>query len=268
MVNSVGTAASATSLVSSLNPSNPGDFVMFTASVSPAAATGTVTFLDGAATLANVIVMVVAQYSTASLSAGSHSITARYNGDTNYNGSNSPVLTETVNGVSKTSTCTSLASSLNPSTYGQTVRLTSTVSSSSATGTVSFFEGSSLLGTAALSSGRAQVSISRLTAGYHAITASYGGDSNYNGSISGTVTQTVNSPIDSTPPTIRIISPAAGATVSGTVAVLVAASDNVGVVTVDLYVDGVYQATSTSAPFTTYWKAPGKPGPHTSKPAP
>jgi hypothetical protein len=38
----------------------------------------------------------VATFSTASLSVGTHSITARYGGDTNYNGSTSAVLSQTV----------------------------------------------------------------------------------------------------------------------------------------------------------------------------
>jgi hypothetical protein len=39
----------------------------------------------------------VATLSTSNLSVGPHSITARYGGDTNYNGSTSGVLSQTVN---------------------------------------------------------------------------------------------------------------------------------------------------------------------------
>jgi PKD repeat protein len=62
-------------------------------------------------------------------------------------------------------------------------------------------------------------------------------------------------PKDTTAPTISIKSPTAGATVSGTVSVLVSASDNVGVKKVELYVDGRLTATSTASPFTTKWNA-------------
>jgi thermitase len=74
-------------------------------------------------------------------------------------------------------------------------------------------------------------------------------------STSASVTVTVsNAAPDSTAPTISITSPKAGATVSGTnVSVLVSAADNVGVVKVELYVDGKLTATSTAAPFTTKW---------------
>ena len=64
-----------------------------------------------------------------------------------------------------------------------------------------------------------------------------------------------NTPPDTTPPLVVVTSPAAGARVSSNVSVLVAASDNVRVVKVDLYVDGVLTDTATSAPFTTKWNA-------------
>ena len=83
---------------------------------------------------------------------------------------------------------------------------------------------------------------------------------------------TVNNPAvppptaDTTAPVISILSPSAGATVNGTVSVVVSASDNVGVVKVELYVDGVLSTTTTSAPFTTKWNSNPKPvakGAHT-----
>ena len=60
-------------------------------------------------------------------------------------------------------------------------------------------------------------------------------------------------PPDATPPTVAMTAPAAGATVSGTAVVSVAASDNVGVVKVDLYVDGVYYVTDTTSPYSFAW---------------
>jgi hypothetical protein len=57
---------------------------------------------------------------------------------------------------------------------------------------------------------------------------------------------------------IVILAPSASATVAGTVSVLVGASDNVGVVKVELYVDGRLTTIATSAPFTTKWNARDK----------
>jgi hypothetical protein len=63
---------------------------------------------------------------------------------------------------------------------------------------------------------------------------------------------------DTTPPTVSITSPAAGATVTGTTSVAVAASDNVGVVGVQLKVDGTSQgAEDTVSPFTISWNSSG-----------
>jgi subtilisin family serine protease len=58
---------------------------------------------------------------------------------------------------------------------------------------------------------------------------------------------------DTTPPTAAIASPASGATVAGTVAVSVNASDNVGVAHVDLKVNGVVVASDTTAPYAFSW---------------
>src|SRR6185503_15236919 len=205
-----------------------------------------------------------ATFSTSSLTVGAHSIIASYGGDSNYNGSPSPALTQTVNSTTKTNTTTSLTSSSNPSALGQPVIFTAHVSPSGATGTVTFLDGATTLATGTLSAGAATFSTSSLSAGTHSITARYNGDNSYNGSVSGVVSETVNgSTSDTTPPTISIISPTNGAQVGGTVQVQVNASDNVGVSKVDLYVDGAITATSTSAPFMTSWKTPGKPGPHT-----
>jgi hypothetical protein len=79
-------------------------------------------------------------------------------------------------------TTTKLSSAPNPSTQGQQVTFTATVSPTSSngtmpTGTVRFDDGSTALGTAALSSGIARWSTVGLTAGTHSITAAYSGDS-------------------------------------------------------------------------------------------
>jgi hypothetical protein len=95
-------ASTTTSLVSSVNPAIVGQNVTFTANVGPAcgsvgAATGTVTFSEGTNTLgAGTLASGQSSFSTTALSAGSHSITAAYSGDSNFNPSTSSVLTEVV----------------------------------------------------------------------------------------------------------------------------------------------------------------------------
>jgi Bacterial Ig-like domain (group 3)/Kelch motif len=96
--------------------------------------------------------------------------------------------------TNKSPSSTSLASSPNPSVFGQPVTFTAAVTPASAVGTVDFKEGSTLLGTAAVSSGTATFSTSSLSVGTHNITAIYSGDTNFVGSVSNTVTQTVKFP--------------------------------------------------------------------------
>ncbi len=89
-----------TTVASSLNPSNFGDSVTFTATVAPAAATGTVTFRDGAVPISPAVAVAggVATFSTTTLAVGSHNITAVYSGDSNYGGSTSTALVQNVYG--------------------------------------------------------------------------------------------------------------------------------------------------------------------------
>jgi hypothetical protein len=106
-----GTASkltSSTTLESSLNPSNVGDPVTFTATVT-AGATGSVEFFDGTTSLGLPQApngSSQASVTTSSLTAGAHSITAVYGGDSTYNGSTSAVLTQTVNSTTPTGSFT------------------------------------------------------------------------------------------------------------------------------------------------------------------
>jgi hypothetical protein len=95
-------------------------------------------------------------------------------------------------GQSQASTTTTVASSLPSSTFGQSVTFTASVTPSGATGTVQFFDGVNSLGTVALSGGTASLTSSALTAGGHSITARYGGDANFAGSTSPSLSQTVS----------------------------------------------------------------------------
>jgi subtilisin family serine protease len=193
-----------------------GGTVTFTATVSPAIATGTVTFYDGGSALGSgTLSGGTAIFTTSALSGGVHSITATYGGDSTFGGSTSSAFPYTVN---KAASTTSLTSSVNPSTFGQVVTFTATVSPV-ATGTVTFYDGGSALGSGTLSSGTASYSTSSLSAGSHPITATYGGDSNVAGSTSSTLTQTVNSATAgdfslSASPASRSVNPGSGTTYS------------------------------------------------------
>jgi hypothetical protein len=199
LAQTVNIASSTTALTSSQNPSTQGQSVTFTATVSAVAPgsgtpTGSVTFKDGAATLAAVALSGgVAALSTSSLGNGGHSITAVYGGDSNFSASTSAVMTQTVSGAASTTT---VASSPNPSTFGQSVTFSATVSATAPatgtpTGSVTFKDGSTVLGTGTLNVGTVTFSTSTLAVGSHSITAVYGGDTNFSGSASAALTQTV-----------------------------------------------------------------------------
>ena len=65
--------------------------------------------------------------------------------------------------------------------------------------------------------------------------------------------QTAVGTLDLAAPIVSITAPNSGVKVTGTVNVEVDATDNVGVVRNELYVDGVLKASSTTAPFTLKW---------------
>jgi len=91
-----------------------------------------------------------------------------------------------------------LASSENPSSFGQPVTFTTTAQASvdkpnrpTPTGMVTFRDGKNVLGTVKLTKGKTQFSTSKLSVGTHSITAHYSGDSNFNPHTSDVLKQVV-----------------------------------------------------------------------------
>jgi len=125
-----------------------------------------------------------ASFSIGNLGVGSHNISFTYSGDDNDSGSTSAVVTQTINAVT---TITALSSSTGMSIFGQSVTFTANVTPNTATGIVTFKDGTKALGTATLSGGSAAFSINSLAVGSHSITAVYGGDTYNNGSTSSTI---------------------------------------------------------------------------------
>ena len=174
-----------TVVTSSANPSVYGQTVTLTATISHGTTipTGTVTFKAGATVLATVTVSSTgtATLTSSSFTVGTHAITAVYSGDSNYVGSTSPAFSQIVN---KAATATSFASSVNPAVFGQSVTFTATVTavapgSGTPTGSVHFYDGSTLLGSHPLASGVAAFSTTKLTTGTHSVTAVYVASADY-----------------------------------------------------------------------------------------
>jgi hypothetical protein len=94
----VNKMSTATTIASSANPSIVGEPVTFTATVTGAGAIGTVTFKDGTTTVLGTATLSggTATLSTNALPVGSHSITAAYDGNTNFTVSTSSAITKNV----------------------------------------------------------------------------------------------------------------------------------------------------------------------------
>src|SRR5262249_49532789 len=95
--------------------------------------------------------------------------------------------------VNKANSSVTLSSNNNPSTFGQAVQFVAHVdySSPQPTGSVTFYDGATSLGSMSLAGDGAVLNTSALLAGSHTIKAVYGGDSNFK-SDSAQVSQTVN----------------------------------------------------------------------------
>ena len=172
-----------------------GSSLTFTATVKVpsglATPNGTVTFYDGSTAISGPVSLSVgvAKFTTTSLGVGRHSITADYSGDAYTLPSSSMTLSQT---VVKRVSATSLSPSVDPSTVGQGVTFTATLSPHDATGTVTFYDGSkAIAGPVNLSAGVAGFTTSSLIVGVHVITADYSGDANTLGSISWPVVEVV-----------------------------------------------------------------------------
>jgi hypothetical protein len=217
------------------SPVAPGTTLSLEAKVNPngvanpgtggTAPTGTVSFYDNGSTVPFATVPIndyegsgYASDITTGLSPGSHEITAIYNGDSRYLSAISNQVQVTVlAGVTSPATATPTEVGLNfgsaptyteqsPVPAGNNEIFTATVSSngvvnpgpsvSAPTGTVSFYDGATLLGTNSVTGyeGSAYVSLSTtvLSAGSHEITAVYGGDATHPASTSNQVQVTVS----------------------------------------------------------------------------
>ncbi len=202
----VNQAATQTIVIPSPTAIILGTSVTLTAVVTPISPgggvpTGSVTFLDGTTELETEPLNAgTASFSTSSLTLGSHSITAYYPGDGNdYLASVSAPAIDLV-GATKVA----LASSENPSTFGESVAFTATVSadapgSSVPVGSVTFMDGTRSLGTFTLdASGVASTPMENLAGGPHTITAAYSGSAGFAAGSSTELDQLVNPATTST----------------------------------------------------------------------
>jgi hypothetical protein len=175
-----------TALTASVNPDEVGHPVTFTATISQAAPgvqtpTGSIQFRVGGALLGAPVALAggaAVSPSFTPLALGSYNVTAAF---TDPSG-NLLASTGTLTGYEKVFAKTATSLSANPTStrYGQPVTLTAAVTNldtaDAVTGSVSFFDGATPLGSAAVSGGQAVLVTSKLAANApHSITAVYNG---------------------------------------------------------------------------------------------
>jgi hypothetical protein len=212
------TQASAVVTLTAASASIPyGNSTTLTATVAQAGAgsypTGTIVFYDstnvvGSAALTGAGLATLA----VTPGGGTHSFTARYQGDANYGAAISGV-SSVVDTPSSTTTTETVAGTA----YGSSTSISGTVAPSPAgsqatpTGSILFYDGSTILGAATVSAGTATIT-AVLAPGAHSITAAYSGDSNFAGSTSTATSITIVSSfaVAATPQTLSLAPGASG----------------------------------------------------------
>jgi len=155
-----------------------------------------VTFKDGAAVLGTVPLDATGRATLTSsiLAVGSHSITATYGGDTNFNGSSSTARSQT---VIQDATTAALTSSAAPANVGPAVTFTAAISANAPgtgtpSGAVTFLDKGKVLVSIALdATGHASYTTSALAQGAHQISAAYGKNASFAGSGSPTLLENI-----------------------------------------------------------------------------
>jgi hypothetical protein len=194
-------AATTLTLTSSANPAPTNTPVTFTATAASTAGipTGAVDFWQvDPSTGADILWLGTetlnasgqATLTLSTLPAGSDAVEGVYLGDGNFNPKSS-----TLTQVITANTTTTLSASANPATAGQAVTFTASVTGQPGlipTGTVTFYNGTSVLGTASVMAGIATFRTAALPVGSDSITAVYGGDASNSGSTSAVLTEVVN----------------------------------------------------------------------------
>ncbi|MEU4687183.1 Ig-like domain-containing protein, partial [Streptomyces xinghaiensis] len=266
-----------TTVTSAPDPTVFGETVTFTATVTPTGIgpvpTGTVTFAISGGTGGGTFTQPLDGTGTATLtldtlSVAHHTVTATYSGDTTYDPSNGSDTHQ----VNPADTTTAVATTPDPTVYGQPVNLTATVTpvapgAGTPHGLVTFLIDGTTTLTATLTSGTAATTLTTLTPGPHTITATYtgAGDPSFNSSTGSdthqvdpadtttTVTSTPDPSVFGQPVTftaaVQPVAPGAGVP-TGTVTLTFSGAGGTVVVPVDE--TGVATLTRTDLPADTY----------------
>jgi hypothetical protein len=191
-------ATSITIAPSTLTPTAGGSMIVTAYIISPSPATafpsGTVTITEDGVTVGTGTVVAgspsLANITIPLVTAGAHILEGTYSGDTYYTGSTSPTVAIVAAKGTTTTTLTATPASL---TAGTAETLTASIAPTNPltgtvytiTGTVTFYDGTTLLGQVAVSNNTATITgLSLKDNVSHSITAVYSGDTNWLGSTS------------------------------------------------------------------------------------
>ena len=185
----VSSTVTTTVLTASNNSPTMGTVVTFTANVSSSTGVpfGGVTFSDGGTVLGTSSVQSngSAAFSTASLSLGSHSVTGTYNANGPFAASTSAAQNISVTAAGGSSAQTVVAMAVTSDDARGRTLLTANLSDFTTAGIITFLDSGNILGSAALKApGVAILSVPSLSAGNHALTASFAGSPEFAPSVS------------------------------------------------------------------------------------
>ena len=178
--------ATSTTLTANASTANQGADIQFTANVTPTP-TGIVNFIaDGGISLGLVPVDATgtAILDNNGLQPGTHSVKAFYYGSNLYQSSVSAPVTIQITAAPKTNTTTAITVTPTTAVSGTQVHVQAAVSPSIATGTLTFYDGTTLLATLPVNNGGATYVSTTFANGSHSLTVTYSGDSSFNGSTS------------------------------------------------------------------------------------
>ena len=186
-----------------------GVSAVFTARVGDAGATGSVSLYDGPTVVATASLAAgVISFPVTFTSAGPHTLHAVYAGNSIYAPATSANLDVTVGRA--TVGAIVLASNANPVLAGQTSLLSATVVPAIATGTVTFYDGSTSLGVAPVNYGIAALLATFNASGARSVTAVYSGDPSFLQATSSPLVENVTS---NTPDPVALLAASQGTVV-------------------------------------------------------
>jgi sulfur relay (sulfurtransferase) DsrF/TusC family protein len=227
--------------------------VMISASASDNVGVSKVEFYeDGVLLTATNVAPYSYNWNTATVANGTHSLTAKaYDASTNVGQSSIVAVTVSNSSLDTTASTVSITAPANNATVRGTVSVIASATDNIGVVKVEFYVNGVLKKTDTAAPYTFNWNTTTLVDGSYTLLAKAYDAANNIGQ-SSNVTVTLNNP-DTTAPTISITAPANNATVRGTVSVIASATDYIGVVKVEFYVNGVLKKTDTATPYSYIW---------------